>query len=83
MTTLVAKFRIIVGALALLALARRRAPGERRSNRPRSIRQASAVKEEQLLQRVQHDPGPRAPSPIRRPARSSSRPAAIGAISTR
>ncbi len=42
-----------------------------------------AVSEQQLLQRVQDGSVVSAPFPIRNPIRSSSRPAATGAISTK
>ena len=56
MTTLVARFRIVVGALALFALATFAHPAS--AQQPNSVNPtASAVKEEQLLQQFRPDPG--------------------------
>ena len=82
MASLLAHARFIIGALALVFVVAVAAPVS--AQQPSSVNPtASSVKEEQLLQELNRISGPRLDSGRRRPARSSSRPAATGARSTR
>ena len=78
MANWLAQARFIIGALALDVRCRGCGAGRRSSLRSVNPT-ASSVKEDQLLQELQPDPGPRARIPTRSPHVSSSRPAAIGA----
>ena len=81
MASLLAHARIIIGALAIVFVVAVAAPAS--AQQPSSVNPtASSVKEEQLLQQLNRIRAA-ARSPTRRPARSSSRPAVIGARSTR
>lgn len=80
MTTFVAKFRIVVGALALLVLAMAAQPAS--AQQPTSVNpQASAVKEDQLLQQLKTIQGRGSIQDTK--SYVISRQVAIGVISTR
>ena len=82
MTMLVAKFRIIVGALALLVMALGAQPAERPTahlGRPPGERCEGRA----ALPGIRIASAAAAPFLIRKPTRSNNPPAAIGAISTK
>ena len=81
MTALVAKFRHVLGALALFALTVTTCPGM--AQQPNSVDPtASAVKEDQLLQRFKTIQG-RGSIPDVKSYTTSSRRGAIGGVSTK
>ena len=82
MATILRHARFVAGALALACIVRDRGAGCRAA--ADSVNPtANAVNEQKLLERAQPDHRAAARCPIRRPARSSSPPAATGGSSIR